>query len=135
MTLVVLDTNALIWFVDGDENLGSSARRIVDQALWEATLFVSAFSFWEIGVLVSKRRLAMRVPVRSWRETAISLGIEEVPVSGLIGILSTEIEGLPNDPADRIITATAATLGATLVTADGRLLQWDGGLQIQDARR
>lgn len=132
--LVVLDTNALIWFVDGDQNLGPSALRVIDHAQWEGELFVSAFSYWEIGVLVSKGRLGLGVPVKTWRDATLDLGVEEIPVNGLIGVLSTEMEGLPNDPADRIITATAITVGATLVTADGRLLRWDGELERQDAR-
>ncbi|MYA59578.1 MAG: type II toxin-antitoxin system VapC family toxin [Chloroflexi bacterium] len=135
MTLVVLDTNALIWFVDGDQNLGSSALQTIDHAQWEGELFVSAFSFWEVGVLVSKARLGLGVSLKTWRDATFDLGVEEIPVNGLIGILSTEMEGLANDPADRIITATAITVGATLVTADRRLLRWDGELQRQDARR
>ena len=132
---MLLDTNALIWFVDGDENLGPLALRTIDQALWDGQLFVSAFSFWEVGVLVSTARLGIEVPIKTWRDATFDLGVEEIPVNGLIGILSTQMEGLPNDPADRIITATAITVGATLVTADGRLLRLDGDLARQDARR
>lgn len=33
-------------------------------------------------------------------------------------------DGLPNDPADRILAATAATIGARLVTRDQRLLEY-----------
>lgn len=132
--VTVLDTNALIWFVEGDDSLGSTARREIDQAQWEGSLFVSSFSFWEIGMLLGKGRLRMAVSARFWRQTALSQGVEEVPLTGEIGILSTEIEGLPNDPADRIIVATAMILGGTLVTADGRLLRWEGDLQRHDAR-
>ena len=131
---VILDTNALIWFVDGDKNLGSTARRTIDEALWERSLFVSSFSFWEIGMLLGKGRLRMEVSARIWHQTALSLGIEEIPLTGGIGILSTELQGLPNDPADRIIFATALSIGGSLITADGRLLRWDGPLDRYDAR-
>ena len=130
----VIDTNALIWYVDGDNSLGSTARRTIDQALWEGSLFVSSFSFWEIGMLLGKGRLRREVSARIWHQTALSLGVEEIPLTGEIGILSTEIEGLPNDPADRIIAATAVRIGATLVTADKKLLLWDGPLVRRDAR-
>lgn len=131
---IILDTNALIWYVDGDNSLGPTARRTVDQSLWEGSLFVSSFSFWEIGMLLGKGRLRMEVSARIWHQTALSLGIEEIPLTGEIGILSTEIEGLPGDPADRIIAATAMTVGGTLVTADSHLLRWDGPLERHDAR-
>ena len=132
---VILDTNALIWFADGDDNLGPTSRRLIDQSLWEGELLVSAFSFWEMGMLVAKGRLIMEDTVRSWRQATLEIGVDEIPLSGDIGILSTELEGLPNDPADRIIVATAMTIGATLVTADGKLLRWDGELERQDARQ
>ena len=39
------------------------------------------------------------------------------------------------DPADRFIVATAMATGATLVTADHRILRWPGTLNRHDARR
>jgi hypothetical protein len=39
------------------------------------------------------------------------------------------------DPADRFITATALLHGATLVTADDRILRWSGTLQQHAARQ
>ena len=39
-----------------------------------------------------------------------------------------------DDPADRLIVATALTLGASLATSDARLLAWKGSLARIDAR-
>ena len=64
----------------------------------------------------------------------MELGIQEVPVSGDIGILAAELEDFPRDPADRIIAATALTRGATLITADTSILGWQGTLSRHDAR-
>ena len=64
----------------------------------------------------------------------MDLGIEEFPVSGDIGILATELEGMPADSADRIIIATALTRGATLITADANILEWNGKLARHNAR-
>ena len=55
-------------------------------------------------------------------------------MSGKIGILAAELENFPRDPADRIITMTALTRGATLITADARILAWQGQLARLDAR-
>ena len=59
----------------------------------------------------------------------------EVPVSGDIGILATELEDFPAGPADRIIAATAMGQGATLITADANILGWKGHLALHNARR
>jgi PIN domain nuclease of toxin-antitoxin system len=42
----------------------------------------------------------------------------EIPVSGLIFARATELEPVHNDPADRILIATALQHSLTLVTPD-----------------
>jgi PIN domain nuclease of toxin-antitoxin system len=42
--------------------------------------------------------------------------------------------GLPEDPADRFIVASALSHGAALVTADEALLRWPHALERVDAR-
>ena len=86
-------------------------------------------------MLAQRRRLDLHQPVASWRQKVLDLGIVEVPMSGDIGILAAQLDGFPADPADRIITATAMALGATLITADSNILEWTGPLSRQDARK
>lgn len=131
---VLLDTHALIWAVEGDGRFGSRSRRIADSALNDDLLLVSAVSFWEIALLARRRRLTLAYPTGEWRQTALRLGITEIPLTGDIGIRAVELDGLPGDPADRMITATAMARGATLVTADSRILEWTGQLARLDAR-
>ena len=131
---VLLDTNALIWAVEGDGRLGSRSRAIADSALREDLLFVSAVSFWEIALLARRRRLILAYPIGEWRQTALRLGITEIPLTGDIGIRAVELDGLPGDRADRMITATAMARGATLITADSRILEWSGQMARHDAR-
>ena len=90
--------------------------------------------FWEVALLAMRRRLTLVQTVAGWRRRVLGLGIEEIPISGDIGILATELEGLPADPADRMIAATASIQGAILITADQAILDWTGQLARQDAR-
>ena len=135
MTRVVLDTHALIWLVEGDRHLGPEARDLAESARSRGSLMVSAMSFWEIAMLVTKGRLELYEPVLAWREVALAHGIWEIPVNGNVAVISNFLDGMPNDPSDRIITASALDLDATLLTADGLLLRWDGALERQDARK
>jgi PIN domain nuclease of toxin-antitoxin system len=53
----------------------------------------------------------------------LAVGTTELPLNGEIAILAGELEDLRADPADRFIAATAIMHGATLLTADERLLK------------
>lgn len=134
VTGVLLDTHVLVWLVEGDERLGHDARRLADAAAKEDTLLVSAMTFWEVAMLARRHRLVLSQPVVGWRQKVLELGIAEVAMSGDIGILATELEEFPPDPADRIIAATAVARGATLTTADTGILGWKGRLSRHDAR-
>ena len=135
MNAVLLDTHVLVWLLEEDQRLGHEARRLADAAVKDDTLLVSAMTFWEVAMLALRQRLALAQPVASWRRKVLELGIVEMPMTGDIGILATELEGFPADPAGRIIAATALAHGATLVTADTSILAWKGQLGCHDARR
>ena len=133
--MIVLDTHALIWLIEGEQGLGKDARRLADQALQENGLAVSAISFWEVAMLQKKNRVQLVQPPNVWRRLVLDLGVTEIPVSGEIGIAAVEQCEVGVDPADRIIAATASLHGATLLTADDRLLKWASAVPRHDARR
>lgn len=135
MTAAVLDTHVLWWLLGGEVRLGREASRIVRAALGSGELSVSAISFWEVAMLRERQRLDLDTSVFAWRQQVLRLGIKEIAVTGDIGIAAVELTGLHADPADRIIAATAAVSGATLVTGDERILAWSGNVRRQDVRR
>ena len=51
---VLLDTNALIWLLLDIHRLGPETRQLADSALFDSELLVSAFSFWEVSMLMQK---------------------------------------------------------------------------------
>jgi PIN domain nuclease of toxin-antitoxin system len=133
--MVLLDTHALVWVVEGSQHLGSRATRLVDGSLGSGGLGVAAISFWEVAMLVRRRRIALDPPVEEWRLRVLGLGVQELPLTGDVAIAAVGLVELHADPADRIIVATGIATGATLVTADDRILRWPGKLVRQDARR
>lgn len=131
--MIVADTHALVWALENSSRLGANARRQLDEAMAADALAVSAISFWEIALLVAKGRLELAEPIESWRRRLLDAGLRELPVDGAIGIQSVVLDGLHPDPADRLIVATAWVRGATLLTADRRLLEWTSTLARIDA--
>lgn len=132
--MILLDTHVLIWADFGLPNLGERALAAIAEAGTTGTVAVSAISFWEAAMLAAKGRIALPVAPQQWRRALLETGLIELPVSGDVGIQATELAGLHPDPADRLICATALHAGATLVTADMALLDWEGPIQKMDAR-
>jgi PIN domain nuclease of toxin-antitoxin system len=131
--VIVLDTHVLVWLALDDSKLGRRTAALIDRALHEDAVGVCSFSFWEVGMLVAKRRL--RVAPNTLRSRALSSGMIELALDGVVAIESTRLRGFHGDPADRIIVATALANQAALATADERILRWrSGGLTTHDAR-
>lgn len=132
--VILLDTHVLVWLDQARQELGPAARELIQAAFADDALFVSAITFWEVAMLAQKGRIRMSLDAQSWRGELLQNGLQEIEVSGWIGISSTMLPGLHADPADRMIVATALARGARLVTADQRLLDWGGTLDRADAR-
>lgn len=132
--MILLDTHVMLWRAMDDRRLGRRAARRIDQALRDGELAISAFSFWEVALLIAAGRMRMRATADEFRVASLGAGIAEIPVDGRIAILSTQLTGMHADPADRIIVATALETGATLVTADAAILAMRAGPERMDAQ-
>ncbi|HEY1605825.1 MAG TPA: type II toxin-antitoxin system VapC family toxin [Allosphingosinicella sp.] len=137
--MTLLDTHVLIWFVQANERLGAEARRHIEHALAHDEAMVSAITFWEIAMLVRRRRVSLTQPVQTWIDALCDksgIGIADVSrqIATAAGDLGEEIHG---DPIDRIIIATARHCGAPLLTADRAILAYGaaGHVETIDATR
>ena len=133
--MILLDTHTLIWLTEGHLQLGDRARHLADEALAHDELGVSAITFWETAMLHQRGRIQLLQPVEAWRRALVDRGLREWPLTGEVGIAAATLREFHADPADRFITATALLYGATLVTADDRILAWAGALRRHDARQ
>lgn len=86
-------------------------------------------------MLAARGRATLNKPLEAWRQDLFSAGLVEIPLTGDIAILAGQLGGFDGDPADRIIVASAIRTGATLLTADGRILDWSGNVKRADAGR
>lgn len=121
--MIVLDTHTWIWWVGSPVYLSETAKRIIDEAVVEKNVFISSISAWEVAILVSRGRLELTVSVTDWVAASEALPFFNfVPVNNSIAMKSVQLPGtLHDDPADRIIIATAVSLGAVLVTKDEKI--------------
>ena len=124
--MVVLDTHAWVWFVSNLELLFKRAKKVTDIAINAGEIFVSSISAWGIALLVEKGRLKLTLDVTDWISKSERLPFFRfIPVDNSIAIKAVNLpQPLHNDPADRIIIATAKAIGAPLVTKDEKILKY-----------
>ncbi len=122
--MIVLDTHVWIWWLSDKTKLSPlSLQRIEEEVGRNSTLVLSSISVWEIAMLVRKGRLELTLNVRDWiRKTEGLPFVRFVPVDNTIFLRSVELPGkFHNDPADRMIVATAMTMGLPIVTKDKKI--------------
>ena len=123
----VLDTHAWIWWVTEDPRLSDTARSAIERARAAGTLWLSGFSIWEVAKKVQKGQLTLDRPLDDWFDLATSqAGLHIAEPTRAVLVESCRLPGgFSGDPADGIIVATARSLGATLVTKDQRIRDYD----------
>ncbi len=132
--MILPDTHALLWFLNSNPRLGREANLIIRRATDLGIAAFSAISVWEVALLLEKRRLTLNTSAIQWRQSLLTTGFIEIPVDGAIAARSVALPDFHDDPADRIIIATALE-GHQLITDDSRILDWPGQLNRFPARR
>ncbi|MBI3251883.1 MAG: type II toxin-antitoxin system VapC family toxin [Candidatus Omnitrophica bacterium] len=124
---VLLDTHAWFWFMSGDRRMDKPALvRLIERAAEHGEAFVSVMSVWEIGMLEAKGRIRLSCSVFEWVHKAIGEGgIALADLTPDIAVESTRLEGAQGlDPVDKILIATAKSLGAAFLTRDEAVLSF-----------
>lgn len=107
---------------------------MLDRALSDSELAISAISFCEIAWLLRAGRVTLPMTAAAWRISLLDAGMSEIPLDGEIAIAAAALDDFHKDPADRLIVATALAKCSRLVTSDSRILGWPGPLDRCDAR-
>lgn len=122
--MIILDTCAILWLAIEPERLSERAKALI--STHRAGLAVSAISAFEIAIKVRKRKLDLGVPADEWWRIALAHhGISSIPVSDEIALASAALSPHHNDPADRIIIATAEAFHAPVITSDAAFRSYD----------
>jgi PIN domain nuclease of toxin-antitoxin system len=123
---MLLDTCAAIWLV-GDQPVTPQTLAAISQArAGGEAIYVSPITAWEIGLLVSRGRMNLQMSPERWFARLMDApGLRLAHLSPNVLIASSFLPGdLHNDPADRILAATAREYGFRLITRDRPLLTY-----------
>ncbi len=122
----LLDTHALIWFLNGDADLSIDARKAIESN--EAVNYVSIASLWEISIKLSLNRLILKTSLENLVERIRDNNFLFLPIS----IEDTMIiAGLPfhhRDPFDRLLICQAINNKLILISKDQNFIHYEVNL-------
>ena len=132
MKPILLDTCALIWLANGERMSTGALDLLAEAETVDGAIAVSPISAWEIGLLVARGRLALRLDPQDWFRRALEAGISLAAMPSEVLIASSFLPPSElRDPADRIIAATARAFGYRVMTRDGPLLAFGAAGQLE----
>ena len=118
--IFLLDTNALLWWLDNPEILCESARKAISDPA--NSVLLSSVSIVEIVTKQSSGKLNFNKPwepaIEASRFTHLSFSFDH----------ARAVQNLPlihKDPFDRMLIAQAVIEKATLITGDKTLVEYD----------
>jgi PIN domain nuclease of toxin-antitoxin system len=115
---LLLDTHIWLWLFRDPKRLGPETFQQLHDTKNE--LWLSPISTWEALTLHHKGRVKLHLELATWVAQATA-GTKEAVLTHEIMAVAWRLP-LHQDPADRMLAATALVLDLTLVTADSRLL-------------
>ena len=129
--MILLDTHALIWWVNGDP-MSPRATSAIAVELQAGDIAISSITAWEIAMLTTRGRLSLSIDVTTWLAAIQQIErVGFVAVDNEIAVNAVELPGeFHKDPADRLIVATARKLGVPIVTADQKIIGYPHVLTI-----
>ena len=116
MKQVLLDTHALVWWLEEQEKLSSKARAIISDP--ETVVLVSAASAWELAIKSRIGKFKSAELVRNLGRAIQSEDFVELPISIAEALRAGGLKGPHSDPFDRMLVAQAQSNNISVVSVD-----------------
>ncbi len=118
----LLDTHALIWFLEGDDRLSAKAKEIISDD--NSDIYLSMASLWEMAIKISLAKLNLSQSLEQVIET-----IEKQSIL-LLSVKPTHLMSLINlpfvhrDPFDRLLISQVLTEKMEFISNEALFLQY-----------
>lgn len=118
--MILLDTHVWLWWLLDEGPLANEERETIDRHAKNQETAVSAASVWEAEMLNRKGVIDLYPDFKTWIKMATRPEVcRVIPIDeDVIAAQEKLPEDFPNDPADRLIVATALLKEYPLATKD-----------------
>lgn len=113
---VLIDTHALLWYLQGDANLSSPALNAIESK--DNDVFVSIVSLWEIAIKLGLNKLEIQRPFENLEVDLHRLDIKILPIAFAELNVYRSLPLHHRDPFDRILIAQSIGNSLTIITRD-----------------
>jgi PIN domain nuclease of toxin-antitoxin system len=119
----LLDTHALLWFVNADRRMSAAARAVIEDA--RNDLLFSVISAWEIVTKVRRGKLDVgELPDQFIRRHLRQLGLRILPLRLRHVLRLSDLPEHHRDPFDRLLVAQAQAEAIPIMTIDAQLRRY-----------
>jgi PIN domain nuclease of toxin-antitoxin system len=117
--VILVDTHVVVWLAFDQNRISRKARTAIDDARKNADgLAISDITLLELATLAGKGRIRLEISLESFLQEVESRFVVLPMTSRACARAVALPAAYPQDPADRIIAATALVEGLSLLTAD-----------------
>lgn len=122
--MILLDTHIVVWLTIEPRKLPKTTSTLIAEARTRNTgVAIADKTLWELAMLATLGRIKPVIPLGPYLRR-----VEEMfavfPITGTIAERAMQFtSAYPNDPADRLIGATASVQGIPLVTRDSKIIK------------
>lgn len=114
---LLLDTQALLWFVLDDPRLSGRARESI--VATDGLIFVSPASLWEIAIKISLGKYALPAPFAAfWDDQLLTNNFTLLSISMSHTARVVDLPFHHRDPFDRLIIAQSLVEGTPVTSSD-----------------
>jgi PIN domain nuclease of toxin-antitoxin system len=112
----LLDTHTFIWFLNGDKNLSTTAKKYIEDV--DAENYLSIVSLWEIAIKISLGKLEINIPFEKLEAYILENNFQILPISFNDLIKLSNLPFHHRDPFDRLLIAQSMSNEINLISKD-----------------
>ena len=119
----LLDTHALIWYLEDSKRLPQKTKRIIADT--ENTIFICSASLWEITIKTGLDKLKLDLSLDEFFSIIENSDFNMLDIENEYLLELARLPDIHKDPFDRLIVSTAVFEELTIITADENICKYD----------